>query len=77
MMKLVTHNVGGNLHAAAEFINDFDLARYVFHMDCSASGLHTVIVLRTQDDFDLTKWLDGRAARARARRLAREKLNAM
>lgn len=44
-MKLVSENVGGNLHAAVEYINRAGLADYVLHMDC-VSGANTVIVYR-------------------------------
>ncbi len=71
-MKLVTTNVGGNLHQAATFLNDFDLAQFVLVMDC-IGGNSTVVVLRVEDDFNLDKWFKQNNARARLRRIEREK----
>lgn len=67
-MKLVTHNLGGNLHQAATWINDYNLAQFVLAMDC-ARGEHTIVVFRVDDDFDLPVWLD--------RNLRKERDNAL
>lgn len=71
-MKLVTHNLGCNLHQAATWINDYNLARetFVMHMTPSAA---TILVLRVKDDFDLDKHLNANGARARKRREERER----
>ncbi len=70
-MKLVTHNLGCNLHQAATFINDFDLAKFVLVMDC-LHGTSTIVVFRVEDNFDLDTWFRVHDSRARNRRLARE-----
>lgn len=71
-MKLVTHNLGCNLHQAATWINDYNLAQYVLMMDC-ARGENTIVVLRVDKDFDLDVWLDAHSTRARERRAERER----
>ncbi len=71
-MKLVTHNLGCNLHQAATWINDFDLAQFVLTMDC-ARGENTIVILRVEDYFDLDDWLEDNRERACIRRIAREK----
>jgi hypothetical protein len=71
VMKLVTHNLGCNLHQAATWINDWNLAQHVLLMDC-ISGQNTIIVFRVEDDFDLDKHLDANKVLARDRRTMRE-----
>jgi hypothetical protein len=73
-MKLFTHNLGCNLHQAATWINDYDLADKVLVMHMTPSA-NTIVVFRAEDDFDLDKWCDANNVRARNRRLAREKGN--
>jgi len=75
-MKLVTHNLGCNLHQAATWINDYNLASKVLVMHMTQSA-QTILVLRTSDGFDLDKWLNANKERARKRRKEREKANAL
>lgn len=75
-MKLVTHNLGCNLHQAATWINDYDLVDKVLVMHMTPSA-NTILVLRTADSFKLDEWLDAHNERARKRRQEREKANAL
>lgn len=51
-MKLVSENVGGNIHSAVDYVNKAKLAENVILMDC-VGGMNTIIVFRVEDDFDM------------------------
>lgn len=61
-MRLVTENVGGNLHEAADTINKWGLADYVLAMESGASFRITVVVFRVPDDFRLGRYFYDRAS---------------
>lgn len=73
-MKLVTHNLGCNLHQAATWVNDFNLADKVLDMHMTPSA-NTILVLRVEDKFDLDAWLTANNQRAAKLRVERERGN--
>ena len=50
--KLITLNIGGNLHAAARWINDCELLNVGQIVALDSSGHNTILVLNVAADFD-------------------------
>jgi hypothetical protein len=55
MMKLISENIGGNIHEAVELVNRLELAQAVLQIYTSGSGMNSIVVLRVHDTFDLNE----------------------